>query len=59
MTADIVTGKTALADALFLVAAVLAFVAALLSASRRPEAVWASVAGWLAVTVLAVAWLVL
>jgi hypothetical protein len=62
MTADIVSGNTATADVFFLIAVILAVVAAL--ASVRPVRategyVWAPVAAWLAVAFLGLGWLVL
>lgn len=62
MLADIATGHHAAADVLFLIAVVLAGVAALaavapLGASSRPA--WTPLAGWVAIACLALAWLVL
>lgn len=60
MLADIVTGEHGTADVLFLIAAIVAVLAAL---SASPigvsRAAWSSALGWIAVALLAVAWLVL
>lgn len=55
MLADIASGHSDAADILFLVAAILAVVAAW---SAWPEQKMTSTVGWLAVAALAVAWLV-
>jgi hypothetical protein len=62
MFADIATGHHAAADVCFLIAAILAGIAALLSVRpvRAQEGyVWAPVAAWASVALLAVAWLIL
>ena len=60
MIADISTGNTGTADVFFLVALILALVAALLYGSRRTDAVpWAPVLLSLAVASASLAWLVL
>jgi hypothetical protein len=60
MLADISTGNTGTADVFFLVALILALVAALLYGSRHATAVpWAPVMLSLAVASLSLSWLVL
>jgi hypothetical protein len=60
MLADISTGNTGTADVFFLVALILALVAALLYGSRRADAVpWGPVMLCLAVASLSLSWLVL
>lgn len=59
MLADIVHGHIDLADALFLLAFILAVAAAALSVAKPPQARYYPVAGWVAVASLALAWLVL
>jgi len=60
MIADIANGNTGFADVMFLVALILALVAALLYGSRRADAVpWGPVMLCLAVASVSLAWLVL
>jgi len=60
MLADISSGNTETADVFFLVALILALVAALLYGSRRADAApWAPVMLCLAVASVSLAWLVL
>jgi hypothetical protein len=60
MLADIASGETDVADAFFLIALILAIIAALAYASRRTDALpWAPVLLSLAFASAAFAWLVL
>jgi hypothetical protein len=60
MFADIASGKTDAADVVFLIAAVLAVVAAFCFGSRRADVVvWAPVLGWLGVACVALALMLL
>ena len=58
MLADIITGHGDVAEVLFIIAAVLATLAALTPALNQP-ALGRLALGWLAVALLAVGWLVL
>jgi hypothetical protein len=58
MIADIAHGETGAADIFFLVAVILAVLAALL-AWRPPEQPFSTVAGWLALACASMGWLLL
>ena len=61
MFADIASGHTSGADVCFLIAVVLAGLAALVSIPKLPNAgsPWATTLGWAAVALVALAWLLL
>lgn len=59
MIADIASGEVDTADVFFLVALILAGLAALLSTVTIPASRHAATFGWAAVTCLSAAWLVL